>query len=238
MPIQIIIDGNHATDILSELETLTAALRGKKQEEIKSPSFERAVEIANGNVYPECKKYTPGDDPWMANTLQQIKDEETKREVEETQKQESEVDEAPKKLSRGQHRIEADKMIANGEIDEDIYPLLSKMQQERVQDALAVENENLTDAEIEAAISQPAEPEDVAGLFDDEPEEIVKGVTLDDVRALIVKTCRDKDGKDIPQKYAAAREEMRKVIPEGQDVKLSNIPVSALQILYDAISKI
>lgn len=238
MSVQIIIDGDHATDVMGELVALAKGLM---------PTPIIAGDIPKDVV--EKFKTEPG---------RIVIEEEPCKEVEE------EVKDQPRKLSRGEHRIEADRMISRGEIDDEIFPLLSKNQQDRVVKELEKQEEkaekeeqkaekkaakqaekenkekNLFDDDgpVEAVEAKGGEivDDDPLGLFDDEDKQ--PEVTLADLRKLISKTCVDEDKNDIPEAYAAVRKLLRSVIPEGKDIKTSNIPEDKIASLYKAISEI
>jgi len=236
MSIQIIIDGKHSTDVLAELKILSDALNGQQLPEPKVIGVDPAKQGADQTVITEVK-----------------------REVVEEER----VQEKPKKLFGKQHKEEADKMIAAGEINNDIFPLLSKKQQERVEDEIMIKEEpvgpnvlhvNVDDGGEVDVISGNAsefvtneaptkEEPDVGGLFDDEPSE-ESTVTLEEIQKLIVSKARtaptkeDPKGKDIPEMYAAVRAEIRNLVSKEEEPKLSNIPVEKYPALYNAINNL
>lgn len=206
MPIQLIITGDHTTDVLAEVKALADATG------ISAPQ----VHVRT------IGKPVPAPQPVG---IDEVTKEKIKKENEAAA--ESETEEKTKKLGRGDHKREADKMIAAGEKDEKIFPLLSKKQQERVTEAL------------EAVVEEPKEEETIDGLFDDDDDqEEEKEITIDDLRSLIESKCRDEDENDLPEAYAAVRQEMRKVIPEDKKISVSNIPQNKIAKLYAAIENI
>jgi hypothetical protein len=243
MSIVITIEGNHPTDVLAQLKTLSEGLSGQQSA-------------------PVAVSYDQGS-----------KDETVISKVQVSEGKITEVEEVipqPRKLVGKEHKIEADKMIQAGEIDNDIFPLLSKKQQERVEDEIIIKEEpkdlgevgendlvatevtiidgkvSLKDIVISKEIQEPApvedKQEDVTGLFDDEPAEPVEpekvSVTKEDIGKLIVSKCKDSNGKDIPEMYAAVRAELKNVVGKEEEPKISNIPVSKYADLYNAINKL
>jgi len=223
MSIQIIIDGKHSTDVLAELKILSDALNGQQLPAPKIVAVDPAKEGADQTVI-------------------------SKVEVVETQDQPAE----PKKFTGKEHKEEADKMIAAGKIDDEIFPLISKFQQKRVEEALASvkEHDELCEQEKEeydasVKTEEPAQEPDVGGLFDDEPvEEEQPTVSLEAIQKLIVSKARtaptkeDPKGKDIPEMYAAVRAEIRNLVSKEEEPKLSNIPVEKYPALYNAIKNL
>lgn len=227
MSIVITIEGNHPTDVLAQLKTLSEGLSGQQSAPV-------AVNV--------------------------------ERKIVETQKQEVEVsrvddsnsfDVKPKKLVGKEHKTEADKMIQAGEKNEEIFPLLSKKQQDRVEEALnpkdlgaPVEEEVIAKAPQpekypshapvnEGPFDEPVEEitPDVGGLFDDEPEVVAPTVSLESIKELITSKAR-KDGKDVPEMYAAIRAEIRNLVGKEEEPKISNVPESKYADLYQAIKSL
>ena len=109
MSIVITIEGNHPTDVLAQLKTLSEGLSGQQSA-------------------PVAVSYDQGSRDDMIISKVQVSEGKI-TEVEEVKLQ-------PKKLFGKQHKEEADKMIQDGEKNEEIFPLLSKKQQDRVEEAL------------------------------------------------------------------------------------------------------
>ncbi len=221
MSIVITIEGNHPTDVLAQLKTLSEGLSGQQST------------------------------PVVVNV---------ERKIVETQKQEVEVsrvddsnsfDVKPKKLVGKEHKTEADKMIQAGEKNEEIFPLLSKKQQDRVEEALNPKDLGAPVEENEVIIDDPIAPHrqeaaqapveeitpDVGGLFDDEPEVVAPTVSLESIKELITSKAR-KDGKDVPEMYAAVRAEIRNLVGKEEEPKISNVPESKYADLYQAIKSL
>lgn len=229
MSIQIIITGDHSTDVLAELKTFSAALtpdecpfdvdegmnRSKELFKKGMEEAERSEIIATGEVGQVLNKEGTGwEDP------------------------------KPTKLSGPQHKIEADKMIDAGEIDDDIFPLLSQRQKDRVLEAMKTEEDldALEKGEFEV-VSEPEQPIDqnfndveVTNVEEDEPTTEDKLIDTESLKALMSTVCRDENGKDIPEKYSATRNILRSAVPEGKDIKISNIPAEKLKEVYYSIA--
>lgn len=237
MSVQIIIDGKHSTDVLAELKILSDAL-GSKPEQLELPldlpkvnSVDPALEDSNETVEKEVI-YNPEPITGLF-----------------------------KKLSRGDHKREADKMIAAGEKDEAILSLLSRGQQKRVEEALKttikeysiankcnfnipkennIEEEVVITNKVETVnVDVPKSKADEAlGLFDDEPEVENQQVTLESLSDMIKTKCRDENGKDIPEMYAAVRSELKNCVGKDKEPRLSNVPESKYTDLFNSINSI
>ena len=233
MSVQIIIDGKHSTDVLAELKVLSDALNEPKQLELP---LEAPVKTDESSAQA------------MGESIS-----EAKEQVKETGEAVIISTSEPKKLSRGEHKAEADKMIAAGKKDEEIFPLLSRGQQKRVEESLAAPIEVVVDNapkeednSIEVGGEAPAvasikeeKQEEVDNLFDDEPEEkSVQKVTIEDLRGLIVKKCKDENGKDIPEMYAAVRAEIKNAVPKDKDPKISEVPEEKYEELYNSLNSL
>lgn len=211
MPIHIHIEADHATDLIAEIRTLANAFG------VTSEPQHGVQEVVKENK-EAAKSYTDA---------QQGSGDEQPR------------PKKPRKLSKGEHKIEADIMIEAGEKDEEIYPLLSKAQQKRVDKALSEPDhdvKNIDDAPNEETDVKAPEPSS-SGLFDDEPAKPA-GVTLDDIKKMVAERCNDKDGKEIPEKYALAHKAVRECVPAGQETKIGNVPVAEYPTLYAKIKAI
>lgn len=228
MSVQIIIDGKHSTDVLAELKILSDAL-GSKSEQLELPL----------NL-PKVNSVDPALEDSDETVVTEVTKENGKIELKEINE---------KKLSRGDHKREADKMIAAGEKDKEIFPLLSRGQQKRVEDALAAkeevveQNEMKQSMEEEVVVNTPqveeVKPEEtVSGLFDDEPKVENQQVTLKSLSDMIKTKCRDKNGKDIPEMYAAVRAELKNCVGKDKEPRLSNVPESKYTDLFNSINSI
>lgn len=211
MSIIITIEGNHPTDVLAELKVLSDALNNQPNQ----------LELPKVKVEREVYQDSPKSQKIQMSEQNDSKSFGPNPFIDEP------VEEKTKKLSRGEHKAEADKMIAAGERDDEIYSLLSRAQQKRVDEALA------------APDNVEEKQEEVDKLFDDEPvEEAKPTITREDISELIIKKCRDENGKDIPEMYAAVRAELKNVVAKDQEPKISNVPESKYQELYNAINSL
>lgn len=227
MSIVITIEGNHPTDVLAQLKQLA---EGLSNQQLPAPAAEETTK-ENSHLVGEINR---DSNNFWKNAVS-----------EENESQE------PKKLIGKEHKTEADKMIAAGKVNDEIFPLLSKKQQERVeaalnaQEASAPEDEKPTVDEVatkemhERAKAPVENKKDVGGLFDDEDEaEDALEINIDDLRALITKKCKDKNGKDIPEMYSAVRAEIKNVVPKDKEPKVSEVPAEKYAELYEAIKSL
>lgn len=240
MSIQIIIEGKHSIDVLAELENLASALTGNDAPfEVSASSSVNVITEPTKEVEEGMRRAAELSNAAMKEVAAQ--NVEAAKSVIEDKDEPVEKKPKSKKLKGVQHKIEADRMIAEGKKDE-MYSYLSFTQKTRVDNALkgsdvAVTNENVASQEVPAALKSVVDKsvdKPVDNLFDDE----ASGVNATDIRDIINKTCRDSKGTDIPEKYAAVRSEMRKVIPDNLEVKMSNIPTDKYDALYASIKAI
>ena len=199
MGIQLIISGEHSTDLLAELQTISTALTGGN---------DRAKELAS-------------------NEIDNIEEKSSDVEVADTPDEPANLPK-PTKLTGIEHKREADKMIASGEVDLDIFNLLSKNQRERVTKALSDDRSIVDDVVVDTV------EEDTV----DNVEESIPVTTVDDIKTLINKVGRDENGNDDPSKYAHIRNILRDAIPEGQEIRVSSIPQYKLRDVYESLGEV
>lgn len=132
MGIQIIIDGQHSTDILAELKILTEALH--KKEEVKKIEEE---------VKEEPKKKEETKPVNVANLINHSRKD----------RQEEILTKENSRLYGFEHRRFAEKMIKEGAIDHDIFPKLNKKHQEMVRNAIFKEEEDKSEPIFNEEIS-------------------------------------------------------------------------------------
>lgn len=221
MAVQLIIDGNHVTDILTQIRQLSDALSGATRCEDQ----------------PREAGHPYGDTDKIFRAQQEVAE---PNEAVNVMEKEIEKFEIPDRLTRGEHEKEANKMIEAGEINIAIYPLLTKVHQKRV--AEAIMNKGRTE---EAPVEQPSENLFAEPVFEEEEITVVEPVvepdgtiTFDGIRDLLVQKCRNSEGKDDPAKYAAAIKEIKRFVPEGAEAKVGNVPEGKLKELYYALSVI
>jgi len=246
MSVQIIITGDHATDALAQLKTISEALEQKI--EVSVPQ----IGIPN---LPKVNAFDKGSE-------------------EETVISKVEVEEGKvasvKKFTGKEHKEEADKMIAAGAINNDVFPLISKFQQRRVEEALnAIDEKEQKEYMIQNGYVEPEAPvesvgpmksaeemkeniavnevlenpkeeptEDLGGLFDEPEAEPKKEITENDFRELISKVCKDENGKDLPEMYAAVRAEIKNAVDEGKEPKIMNVSADKLEAVYNSIKSL
>jgi hypothetical protein len=195
MPIELKITGNHATDIVAEVQTL-AEILGVGTTPAPAP-----VKAAEAAPTKTAEKVSAKVETAPAPT--------------------GTASEGKKTLSRKEQDEAVAEMIAAGEKD-DRFDLLTKGRQN----------------EVEAALAKAAESEksDVDDMFDDEPAAEV--VTREMVSKLMGATCKDANGQTIQDKGVAVRAILVDAIPEGQEIKVANVPEDKLAEVYAAIQKI
>ena len=246
MTVQIIIEGKHSTDVLSELKTLSEALSPSpfvKEEDGMARAKDLVVRGMNGAA--DSGKAFVESDTVVAD---EPEEEEVVEIVEDTPVEPS----APKALKPREHKKVADKMIADREIDTELYGLLNEKNKTRVDAAFAEYDKSEPVAEVveatpevdlfdslvevvEAVVEEPVEEvEEEVEL----PEGVDLLITPDTIRDLIQKVATGADGKDDPAKYAKVREIMRTAIPANIDVKISNIPVDKVEEVYYEIAAV
>ncbi len=223
MPIEIIIKGNHATDVFAEIRNLADALSPKPAENTASVPA------------PKAKEAPKKDEPVVEDDDFEFGEEKKA---------------APKtkaKYSAKDQKEIADNMIAEGEIDDEVFADLNKTQQDRIKKALAAPKKTEEkkdekkaapkDEELDFDSDEEEEKEELD--FDSEDEDDAEEVVnLDTLRDLVEKKSRDKDGKVIPTIYAEIRDEMKKIIPTGQAVKFGSIPQKKVASFYAFVKKL
>ena len=246
MSVQIIIEDKHSTDVLSESKTLSEALSPSplvKEEDGMARAKDLVVRGMNGAAEtvlgPLGTEIVQPDEP----------EEEVAEIVENTP-----VETAPRALNPREHKKVADKMIADREMDTELFGLLNEKHAKRVSEAFVKFSEEDA-AEFEKETGLSTDPE--VGLFDapaenpviddqiadtEAPEEPERDVDLlitpDSLRDLIKKVAVDAEGKDDPAKYAKVSELLTNAIPKGVDIKISNIPVDKVEDVYYEIAAI
>ena len=245
MTVQIIIEGKHSTDVLSELKTLSEALSPSpfvKEEDGMARAKDLVVRGMNGAA--DSGKAFVESDTVVAD---EPEEEEVVEIVEDTPVEPS----ATKALKSREHKKVADKMIADREIDTELYGLLNEKHKTRVDAAFAEYDKSEPVAEVveatpevglfdspvevvEAVVEEPVEEVEEVEL----PEGVDLLITPDTIRDLIQKVAAGADGKDDPAKYAKVREIMRTAIPASTDVKISNIPVDKVEEVYYEIAAV
>lgn len=206
MGVQLIIDGNHVGDVLAQIRMLAEFTNPQPQVE---PTIKvEPVKVAEPSVVTEVAEQNKE----AAESI--IEDGEDK----------------PTKLVGRQHKAEADKMIETGEIDKDIYELLSAAQQQRVDKALTPPANQPDEAEDE-----DEQPQDA--LFSD-PQPVKGGVTRHSVKDLI-NHMSIVDGKSDPVRIAAMRDILKKYVPANVDSKyLEHVKEEDLPALADEIANV
>lgn len=198
MPIELKITGNHATDIVAEVQLLAEVFG--------------IGTAAPKNVVGATSK--PSESTVSATTSQPAVS--TSTEAPAT----GGKTDAPKALDRKAQDVAVKEMIAAGAKDARFDQLTKGRQQE-----------------VEAALSKPAEPEksDVDDMFDDEP---AVTITRDQVSELMGQVCKKPDGTAIQARALKVREILVDRIPEGQDIKVKNLPDDKLAEAYALIKQV
>lgn len=137
--------------------------------------------------------------------------------------------ETKKTLSRKEQDVAVREMIEAGSKD-DRFEMLTKGRRNEVEDSL---NRLVFSSEPEV---QTKENDDVDDMFSD--EESVKTVTREEVSALMGKVGKDKTGNPIQARLLKIRAVLVDHIPEGEEIKVRNIPEDKLAVVYSLIEKI
>jgi hypothetical protein len=140
--------------------------------------------------------------------------------------EEKEANELPEKLTYKEQDAVVEEMINNGSKDER-YDLLTKKRQKAVDNVLNEANINRDEPEAE---------EDVSDMFDDDAPETPATITADDIRTIMSKVSTGEDGAADQEKLLAIREIFTKHIPQGEDIKVGNIPADLYGTVHDEIA--
>lgn len=201
MSVTLTIDGNHVTDVISEVMNLATAFGGVQT---NAPVDEKGQPSAN----------VPAE---TANEPDPIKEPEAPK---------------PKKLSAKDQDAEVARMIETGQILPEIFDRLSKTRQKKVTEGIEAkvdQAEAIANGEEVVEETKTKEEVDVESMFDEEPDAPeAKQVTHEDVRNLMGKLGKDETGEAIQGNLLKIRAVLEKFVPEGQPVKLGNIPEEEL----------
>lgn len=197
MPIQLIINGEHATDLFAEIQTLANAL-GITASRPTVAIPQEAAEVVNSH-----------DETPTPVEIEHLPTHEVKKSL--TRKEQDEAEAA---------------MIAAG-VKDDRFDMLTRGRQNNVEAAIAK-----TVAQVETLDAA----DDMDDLFDNDSAPVT--VTRDMVSALMGKVGKDKDGSPIQARLLKIREILVDYTPEGQEIKVKNIPEDKLAIVHSLIEKI
>lgn len=136
--------------------------------------------------------------------------------------------EGKKTLTRKEQDDATAEMIKNGAKD-DRFDLLTRGRQNEVEAALAkaaapAAEENSDDADLDDMFSDSAPT--------------AKTVTREQVSELMAKVGKDKDGNPIQSRLLKIRAILVDNIPEGQEIKVKNLPEDKLAAVYALIEKV
>lgn len=210
MSVQIIISGDHATDLIAEINNLHKALNPQPAK----TSAEKPVSEAKPEAEPVAEeKSEPAEKPKVA----------------------------PKKVSLTVKEQEAavKKMIEAGEIDDEVFQALAQKRQKEVTDALEAEKlaQDGLEAEIQTEEPTKGQDDDFDDMFDDEPD-TGEEVTRDTIREIMAEKGKDDDGNQIQDNLIAMQEIFKKFVPEGEKVKVGNVPDEKLPELAAELRKV
>jgi hypothetical protein len=140
------------------------------------------------------------------------------------------VSEAKATLSRKEQDAAVADMVENGEKDSR-YDQLTKGRQNEV-DA-AIEKKAAAKVKTAAVVDGDDELDD---MFADETP--AKVITRDDVSTLMGKVCKDSNGSAIQKRALKVREILVDLIPDGEEIKVKNLPEDKLAEAFAKIEKV
>lgn len=129
-----------------------------------------------------------------------------------------------KSLTREEQDVAVEEMIEAGAKD-DRYNLLTKGRQKDVDARLAEKDK-----------PQEAVEDDLGSMFDDEAP--VAEISAQDIRDMMAKLGKDDKGQPIQANLLQIRDILTKHIPEGEDVKVGNIPEEKLAVVHAEMKKL
>ena len=208
MTIEIIIRGNHTTDVLAELTQLSQALTKPVMVHTKEGQ-ESTLFTADytGQLYVEHVKETAQELGVEEQVLKSGVEENTNPETREPQKEEETSKRKPRKFGAERQIKEVEKMIDAGELDDEIL-------------------ERLNDDNVEKAKAGVAAKTTV--IENDEE------ITVDIVRDLMSSMCRTGTDND-REMMVKVHKRLANFVPDGQNVKISNVPEDKLVELYRSV---
>jgi hypothetical protein len=199
MSVQLIISGDHATDLIAEINNLHSALNPKPAK----TSAEKPVSEAKTEAEPvEEEKSEPAEKPKVAPKK--------------------------KKLTAKEQDAVVEKAIADGGIEEEDFEALTQKRQKQVTDALEAKPVEETSDDSD---------DDFDGMFDDEPD-TGEEVTRDTIREIMAEKGKDDDGNQIQDNLISMQEIFKKFVPEGEKVKVGNVPDEKLPELAAELRKV
>lgn len=206
MSVQLIIDGNHITDVISQVQTLAAALGVGTEPAAPKQAGATNTQTASTTSAPSQPAETSTAAPADGGKTE------------------------AKTLSRKEQDAAEAEMIAAGAKDAR-YDLLTKGRQ------------NAVDAAIAKAAAAPAETKastdaDLDDMFSDSASAPPTAVTRDQVSELMAKIGKDKDGNPIQPRLLKIREILVDLIPEGEEIKVKNLPEAKLAEAFEKIGKV
>lgn len=218
MSVQLIIDGNHITDVIAQVQTLAHALK---------VGSENAPGTPLGTVTPSKEAgATTSQDATTNSAPLTLAASQASQESTATQTAGGKTETA-KTLSRKEQDEAVKYMINQGEKD-DRFDLLTKGRQTEVETALA---------KLNAAADDKKDDADLDDMFADDTTGD-KVVTREEVSALMAKVGKDEDGSPIQSRLLKIRAILVDNIPEGQEIKVKNLPEDKLASVYALIAKV
>lgn len=133
-----------------------------------------------------------------------------------------------KTLTRKEQDDATAEMIKNG-VKDDRFDLLTRGRQNEVEAALA--------KAAAPAAEEKSDDADLDDMFSDSAP-AAKTVTREQVSELMAKVGKDKDGNPIQSRLLKIRAILVDNIPEGQEIKVKNLPEDKLAVVYALIEKV
>ncbi len=210
MAIELKITVNHATDLAAEVQQLAQIIG-------VSPSNDQPVKTV------PCEQ-APIEVQYEMTEISHTGTEPAPTVSEKLAKSEKAVEDSKKVLNRKEQDEAVTEMIKAGAKD-NRFELLTKGRQNEVTEALSKPT--------------PSEPEKGDALDDMFSDPLpAKIVTREQVAELMAKISKGKDGNPVQERLLKIRAILVDNIPDGEEVKVRNIPEDKLATVYTAIEKV
>jgi uncharacterized protein YpuA (DUF1002 family) len=208
MPIQLIITGDHITDVFAEITNFASAIGAPSKNVCTGVGATKQQNVSTASA-PSTQ--APAQSTSTAAPVAGGKT----------------ADDG--KLTREQQDAAVEEMVAAGEKDAR-YEQLTKGRQKAVDDGIAEKAAPAADEKAEEDLN------DMFG--DDNVEQAAPEVTSDTIRNMMAKLGKDADGNPVQENLLKIRDILTKFVTKGKEIKVGNIPTEKLATVYAELQKL
>lgn len=214
MAVQLIIDGQHITDVLAQVHALANATSSdpvpSQGKVFATSAVHEAVSRGETVVVAPVKSVPAKSTSTAAPSA--------------GGKTEAKADD---KLTREEQDAAVASMIDNGEKD-DRYEQLTKGRQKAVDDGIAAK----------AAPAADKAEDDLNDMFGDDEAEKAPEVTAQTIRDMMGALGKDAAGNPVQDNLLKIRDILTKFVTKGAEIKVGNIPADKLTAVYAELKKL